>query len=74
MLRDSLRLDKICQIDEVCQNLVSILEIHYSPLGDPTHRFGKVKQCDPRETRTPNLAFPVQCNNQQCYRANGLAR
>ena len=74
MLRDSLRLDKICQIDEVCQNLVSILEIHYSPLGDPTHRFGKVKQCDPRETRTPDQAFPVLCAIQLCHRANRLAR
>ena len=53
---------------------VSILEIHYSPQGDPTHRFGKVKQCDPRETRTPDLALPVPCTNQLCYRANGLAK
>ena len=55
---------------EVEVSWVSILEIHYSPLGDPTHRFGKVKQCDPRDTRTPDLAFPVPRTNQLCYRVS----
>ena len=54
--------------------MLSILEIHYAPSGIPTHRFGKVKQCDPRETRTPDLAFPVPCYIQLCHRANRLAR